>query len=256
MAEQHLLHLVGRDVLAAPADGVLDPVDEAERAVGLAHHAIAAMEPEVAPGFDGLLGHAEVTGSEGVRLVGAQHQLPCLAGGQLHVTVIHDTRVEARPDPAHQTAARAVGFSGDDEIGLGRAVAFEQRHPGAAVKRLERLRRHPGPEADAHPVAALCRARRLGKQNRHHRAEQVNHRRATLVDRRPEARSGELRLENRRAADERRLGEGVERIDVEERQRGAQHVVADDAEDRRGVQAPPVVLRMRAGHALRWPGGA
>ena len=48
MVEHRLLDLVGADVLAAPADRVLEPVDEVVPAVGVAAQPVAGVEPEVA----------------------------------------------------------------------------------------------------------------------------------------------------------------------------------------------------------------
>src|SRR5262249_21495294 len=45
---QPLGHLVGGDVLALPAEGVADPVDEIEVAVGVDAHQVAGGEPGVA----------------------------------------------------------------------------------------------------------------------------------------------------------------------------------------------------------------
>jgi hypothetical protein len=49
MAQQHLLHLERGDVLAAPADRILEPIDEPEIGVGLADDPIAGVEPQVSP---------------------------------------------------------------------------------------------------------------------------------------------------------------------------------------------------------------
>ena len=51
MAEQLDLDLIGRDVLAAAADRVLQAVDEMVVAVGVAEEGIAGVEPAVAPGL-------------------------------------------------------------------------------------------------------------------------------------------------------------------------------------------------------------
>ena len=108
MAQQHLLDLVRRDVLAAAADRVLDPVDEAEGAVGVAHHPVAGVEPQVAPGLDGLLGHAEVAAGEGERLVGAQQQFAGLARRQLDIVRRRRParRSRAAASPSRRGAAR------------------------------------------------------------------------------------------------------------------------------------------------------
>ena len=55
---------------------------------------------------------------------------------------------------------------------------------------------------------------------------------------------------------EQRLHERVQRVGMEQRKAGVEHVVRPDAEGLRGVDAPPVELRMRATDALGRPGRA
>ena len=74
MAEQHLLDLEGRNILAAAADGVLQAVDETKISVPVAHDAIAGVKPAVAERLGGLVGHGEIAGGEGERLVGVHDQ--------------------------------------------------------------------------------------------------------------------------------------------------------------------------------------
>ena len=64
IAEQYLLHLVGRNVFTATPDGVLEPVQEAERTVSLAHHAVASVKPAVPERRGRLLRHREIAGSK------------------------------------------------------------------------------------------------------------------------------------------------------------------------------------------------
>ena len=101
MAQQDLLDLEGGDVLAAPADRVLQPVDELEIAVGLANDAVAGMEPQVPPGLDRLLGRAEIARREGEGRLGAQHQLARRAVRDLVVLAVDHARGEALEDAAH-----------------------------------------------------------------------------------------------------------------------------------------------------------
>src|SRR3972149_6957203 len=57
MAVEHLLDLVGGDVLPPPADAVLDAVDEPQAIPPVPPAGGAPVEPESAPRLDGLLGH-------------------------------------------------------------------------------------------------------------------------------------------------------------------------------------------------------
>ena len=74
-----LLDLVGADVLAAPSQGVLVAVDEVEPAVLVAAQRVAGVEPQVAPGLEGLLGHVVVAVAAGPRVHRPDHELADLA---------------------------------------------------------------------------------------------------------------------------------------------------------------------------------
>src|SRR6202012_2079857 len=101
MQEQCMLHLVGGDVLAAPADRVLDPVREANPTIAVHDDLIAGMEPEVAPCLDGLLRHLEVAGGEGERCIVAEHQLAGLAPWHLLIVLIDRACLKPGPYLAH-----------------------------------------------------------------------------------------------------------------------------------------------------------
>ena len=60
MSENLGFHLERGDVLAAPADRVLQPIDKIEVAFGVAPEAVAGVEPAIAPGRRGRLGIAGV----------------------------------------------------------------------------------------------------------------------------------------------------------------------------------------------------
>ena len=77
------------------------------------------MEPEVPPGLDGLLGHAEIAVRKGKRLVGAQHELAGLAGRQLDVIGIDNARLKTVDDAPHGSRLLHLGRGADDEIGFG-----------------------------------------------------------------------------------------------------------------------------------------
>jgi hypothetical protein len=106
----------------------------------------------------GLFGLAEVAGSDRPRLARAQHELARRAGRQLGVVDIDDARLEARLHASHRAVGRGVAIGGDDEVGLGRAIALEQAHAGTRLERARCRRRHARPEANAHAVRALGRA--------------------------------------------------------------------------------------------------
>ena len=256
MTEQDLLDFKGRDVFATAPYCVLDAVNETKRAVSLAHHAITGVKPQVAPGLDGLVGHVEVAIGKGIRFVRPQQQLTCLTRRQLDIVLVSDTRLKAGAQPAHHAGAGGVWRRGNHEIGFGGAKAFEQTHARALEKCLTRGRRHARPEACAHAVSALQRAGRLGQQDRDHRAQQVHHGGAMRVHGGPEPRSRKTNVKNHLAARQHGLRQGVERVDVKQRQGGAQHVSRANAQHVGAVHAPPVILRMRTHHPFGWAGGA
>ena len=88
---------------------------------------------------------------------------------------------------AHDTAMHKVRAGGNDEVGLGRAIAFQQTHTSAGKKIVIGLGRHAGAQPKANAVLALMLARRLRQQNRHHGAQQIDHGGAALLHHSPEA---------------------------------------------------------------------
>ncbi len=142
------------------------------------------------------------------------------------------------------------------EVGLGRAPAVEQADAGALGERLVELRRHAGGERDPRGVRGFLRRHRPRQQDRHHGAEQIGDGRLAVDEAGIEARRRESLFVTHGAAGQQRLIEGVERVGVEQRQAGAEHVAGLDLQQRGGVDRPPEVLRLRAADALRRPGGA
>src|SRR5437867_119725 len=69
MAEKDLLDFPRRDVLPAPSNRILGAIDKAKCPVRVADHAVTGVEPQVPPGLDGLVGLAEIAGSERERFV-------------------------------------------------------------------------------------------------------------------------------------------------------------------------------------------
>ena len=149
MAEQDLLDLEGGNVLAAPADRVLEPIDEAEIAVGLAHDTIAGVEPAIAPGLGGFLRRAEVFIGKCQRLVGPHHQLARRSVGGVLAAIVDDARIEALEHRPHQSGLLVLDRRAEDEIGFGRAPAVEQADAGAPREIGVKLRRHAGRERNA-----------------------------------------------------------------------------------------------------------
>src|SRR4051794_11647662 len=118
MAEQHLLHLEGGDILATAADGILQAIDKAEITERIAHHTVAGVEPAAAPCLFGYFRHAEVTGSEGELLMGAQKKLTGLVVRDIVILATANPCVEAMDDLAHVSGALLRERAADHKIGL------------------------------------------------------------------------------------------------------------------------------------------
>ena len=105
-------------------------------------------------------------------------------------------------------------------------------------------------------MRAFFRVRRPRQQDRHHGAEHVGRGRVRARERGVEVGRREAFLVGHADAHQKRLEEGVQRVGVKQRQRRLQNVFAGEPEQRRGVGAPPEILRVRTADALRRPGGA
>ena len=115
------------------------------------------------------------------------------------------------------------------------------------------MARHAWRQGDPNAVRPVGGGGRLGHQDRHHGAQHVGDRRGVLGEPGPEGGGGEARFGHQLRAVRQRLVEGVQRVGVEQRQGGDQHVARPDAEDLAGVGGPPEVLRLRAAHPLGRP---
>src|SRR3989304_4763155 len=94
MLKDDLLYLVGRDVLATPPNRVLLAINEINVAVLVHVATVAGVEPQVAEGAPGRLGHVVVALGVDPRLHRAYHDLTRLAARQLEVIVVHDADLD------------------------------------------------------------------------------------------------------------------------------------------------------------------
>ena len=109
----------------------------------------------------------------------------------------------------------------------------------------------------AHAMLAIARRRRRPQQDVGHRAQRIELGGAGRPDLVPEAAGRKTRRHRQRAIrPQRRIGRIPQRIAVEERQAGVEHVVGAIAEILRQRAADAMGLRMRADHALRRAGGS
>ena len=111
---------------------------------------------------------------------------------------------------------------------------------------------HARRQRDARAVAAFGRRGLARQQHGHHRAQQVGHRGAGLLKPVEVSADRETLVADDGRARHQRLETGVQRIGVEQRQAGVEHVLAADLQVARGDQAPPPELRMRT--ARPWTG--
>jgi len=118
-----------------------------------------------------------------------------------------------------------------------------------------KLTGHAAAERDPHEMRGVVGGFRLRQQHHGHRAEQIADGSLIPPRRGPETGDGEFRLQRVSAAVEQRLIERVQRVGVEQRQRGEQHVALTDVERARRIDAPPKHLRLRAADALGRPCG-
>ena len=127
MLQQHLLDLERRNVLAAPANGVLHAVEKAKASVRLTHDAVAGMEPEVAPSLDRLVRHREIARRDREGLDRPHQQFPRFAVRQRIVLGVDDGDIEAGPHAAHRSRALFAGRVAQHEIRFGRTVTVYDR---------------------------------------------------------------------------------------------------------------------------------
>ena len=153
---QHAFDFHGRDVLAAAADHVLLAVDEAQRAVGLAAHDVAGVEPAAFPGLVRRRGVLQVAGEETVaRIVAgvAHQQLAGFARGGLDARVGDDAYLHVVFLGAEAAAADVARLlAGDDDgarAGLGHGPGFQQREAEARLEGRVQLAVHARAEAEA-----------------------------------------------------------------------------------------------------------
>ena len=106
-------------------------------------------------------------------------------------------------------------------------------------------------------MVAVARRGRRAQEDVGHRAERIELSSAGCPDLVPESAGGETRRDRQRAIrPERRIAGIPERVAMEQRQAGVDHVVGAIAEVLRQRAADAMGLRMRTDHALRRPGRA
>ena len=175
-------------------------------------------------------GIAVVLADERVRDAGPEDELAHLVRPDQLVVLVDDAVVHPRdrhPEGVHrERPVLQLGVDHRQGIDLGHPVAppdqLHRRETALPVLVLGRRRRAEAPR-DRVPGDGVGRHLR---DHRRHRAEEDRPRRAVLRALLPVARGGEPGLQVARAAGvERRVGDDVERGDVEERERGGEHVV-------------------------------
>ena len=96
MAGQSLFDFVGGNVLTTTTNHVFQTVHKAVIAIGITHHAVTRVEPQVFPGLHRLVRLTVVTQREGIGFIGAQQQLT-------HFTVWQRAWLSGETLEAHRT---------------------------------------------------------------------------------------------------------------------------------------------------------
>ena len=196
------LHLEGRDVLAPAADGVAQTVDEVVPAVVVAPERVTGVEPPVAPGGRGLLGHLVVSDVQRPRLGAADDQLADLAGGHRLVVLVDDAHLRPRVVLAAATAVLprpVVPAGGDRHAGLGLPVPGRRTHAEAGLELLD-LRDHRPQDHVAQRRVAVGVVGLGRPEQRGHRTHQGRGHAAGLADVVPELGGAEPVAEHEAAA--------------------------------------------------------
>ena len=231
MGQDRVLDLGGGQVLPTAAQHLLAACDEGVGAVAVHGHQVAGVEPAVDDGGSGLLRHLPVPGRDrGV----AQQQLTGLTGAHVPAVLVdHAGRVD-RAEPrvlpgGAEGPERARAMSPDQAVGrLRHAVAA---HDSQAEALLEGLL--PGAGGGGAGVAqpqrgvGVVRAHRLAPQDLQHRTDGVELRRPVPPRAVQEAAGREPGQQHQTGTAGQRPQHRVGgRVDVEQRQRGHQPVVA------------------------------
>src|SRR5262249_53728190 len=144
------------DVLPAPDDHVLDPVDQGEIAVVVEPADITRMQPPAAQDLCRLLWPAEVTAHD-VRP--ADHDLARLPGGQQPVGLVHHPDVDAgqRQADAARLAQAVPRVGGTADRALRQAVTLHHGNAEPLLELDDQLARHRRRAADDKAQAADVR---------------------------------------------------------------------------------------------------
>ena len=144
---EHVLDLLGVDVLAAPDDEVLDPVHQRQVPILVEPADVAGVQPAAAQYLGRLAGPAEVPAHH-VRP--AHDHLTGLAGRQQPVLAVDDPDVDAgqwQPcGPGLAGSMQRVERAADRAFR--QAIAFHDGHAVALLELSEQLPRHRGSAAD------------------------------------------------------------------------------------------------------------
>ena len=158
MALHRPFHLERRDVLAAPTDGVLDPVDEHDAPITVDVATVTRVEPEVAKGVHGGLRVCPVALEDRVGRARAGHDLAVDAVGDAVPELIVDRQLDVLALPAHRPTRRLSRLRHAGESELGRAVHLDEVDAEALLEALDQLGRRGRAERHPHVVLAIeCR---------------------------------------------------------------------------------------------------
>ena len=256
MLEQDRLDVDRGDVLAAPANPVLDPIDEPQVSLGVEPRRVSRVEPEVPERLEGPLRHPEIPLGRGPREERADEQLSHLAGSDVLLVGVDDAgRVQVGIDASHRALGRIERPAGDHAyLGapVGRDDLFEAEPIAEGGREVRRARDRPGaPE----PRVRILRPLRLLEDEGQHDAEQRGVRRPARTHAIEPRRGREPLLDPDARPDEQGAVDAHLGVDVEERQLGEVRVAGAEIEELTVALREEVQVGVREDRALRRSGG-
>ena len=260
VAVDHRLHLVAGDVLAAPADAVVQPVHKMQPPRFIEPSCIAGVEPQVPPRRHGAFGHAVIAHVEAERHLGTHQDLAGLIGRnwQVGFGVGHDDveEVGQRP-PRAARHDRVVEAGVGDHVDLGHPVALHDPHAEPLFERCGPFRGHRQGDDGSQLMVTIAVGRRAAPDELGHDPEGI--RQGDLVPPHrvePLAGAEPLLHVDRGAGVERRKDLHEQAVRVEHRHAAVEAVLRCDLQALGGSEAEQVAVRLGHQHAFGGTGGA
>jgi hypothetical protein len=259
VAQQHLVDLPRRDLLATPVDQLLDAADQGQVAALVEHALVAGQEPAFQEGFGVGLGVGGVavdhTGALDRHLAGRPGR-QLRAGGVQHGHL--DPGAHAHRAGLARGGRQRVG--GDLVTGLGHPVGLQHRGVQAALDLGHQLGRQRGAARAGEAQRPGTGGPLVAGAGQHHPVDGRDRRvpgRPLLAHHRPEAERVERRGHHHGAAGgQRRQRRRQQPVHVEQRHRAQRDVLRAELVGRRDVGDRGHQVAVAQRHPLGPPGGA